>query len=74
MLDSIYYMALRILWNLISGVKEVRFCHYVSNVVMDVITLPYICKLLVVCFIMHVIISHPDATSKIKIKSQFLLA
>ena len=28
MLDSIYHMTLRILLNLISGVKMLRFCHY----------------------------------------------
>ena len=42
MLDSIYHMALRLLWNLISAVKKLYFCHYmyVYNVVMDVITFP----------------------------------
>ena len=42
-LDSIYHLTLRILSNLISGVKEklhdVRFCHYVSNLVMNVISI-----------------------------------
>ena len=37
MLDSIYHMTLRLLLNLISGVKTLQFCHYVRNVVMDVI-------------------------------------
>ena len=40
MLDSIYHMTLRILRNLISGVEMLQFCHYVHNVVMDVITFP----------------------------------
>ena len=35
MLDSIYHMTLRLLWNLISAVKALKFCHYVRNVVMD---------------------------------------
>ena len=29
MFDSIYHMTLRLLSNLISGVKRLRFCHYV---------------------------------------------
>ena len=28
MLDSIYHVTLRLLLKLISGVKEIRFCHY----------------------------------------------
>ena len=36
MLDSNYHMAL----SLISAVKTLYFCHYVRNVVMDVITFP----------------------------------
>ena len=40
MLDSIYHMALRLLYNLISAEKTLYFCHYVRNVVMDVITFP----------------------------------
>ena len=39
-LDSIYHMTLRLLWNLISGVKKIRFLHYVCNVIMDVVTFP----------------------------------
>ena len=39
-LDSIYHMTLRILQDLISDVKTLLFCHYVCNVVMDVITFP----------------------------------
>ena len=38
MLDSIYHMTNTL--NLISGVKMLLFCHYVRNVVMDVITFP----------------------------------
>ena len=38
MLDSIYHMTLKLLWNLISGVKKVRFCLYVHNVIMDAIS------------------------------------
>ena len=51
MLDFIYYMTLRLLLNLISGVKALQFCHYVRNVVMDVITFPV--NLLTTCFFMH---------------------
>ena len=40
LLDSIYYMTLRFYWNLISAIKMLYFCHYVRNVVMDVITFP----------------------------------
>ena len=40
MLDSIYHMTLRLLYNLISAVKTLFFCHYVRTVVMDVITFP----------------------------------
>ena len=40
MLDSIYHMTLILLWNPISAVKTVYFCHYVHNVVVDVITFP----------------------------------
>ena len=40
MLDSIYHMTLRLLRNLISAVKTLTFCHYVCNVVMDIITFP----------------------------------
>ena len=32
MLDSIYHMTLRLLCNIISGVKEIRICHYVRKV------------------------------------------
>ena len=38
MLDSIYHMTNSL--NLISGVKTLYFCHFVRNVVMDVITFP----------------------------------
>ena len=37
MLDFIYYMTLRLLLNLISGVKTLQFCHYLRNVVIDVL-------------------------------------
>ena len=41
MFDSIYHMTLKLLISsLISGVKTSLFCHYVRNVVMDVITFP----------------------------------
>ena len=40
MLDSIYHMTLRLLWNIISGVKTLELRHYVRNVVMDVINFP----------------------------------
>ena len=39
-LDSIYHMTLKILNKRISGVKTLYFCHYVCNVVVDVITFP----------------------------------
>ena len=38
MLDSIYHMANTLKSD--SGVKTLQFCHYVRNVVMDVITFP----------------------------------
>ena len=38
MLDSIYHMTNTL--KLISGVKTSKFCHYVGNVVMGVITFP----------------------------------
>ena len=39
MLDSIYHMTLRLLKNLISGVKRYNFVNiYVGNCVMDIIT------------------------------------
>ena len=41
MLDSIYPMTLKSFLSPIFGVKTLRFCHYVPNVVMDVITLSY---------------------------------
>ena len=40
MIDSIYYMTLRLLLNLFLIVKKLQFCHYVCNVFMDVITFP----------------------------------
>ena len=40
MLDSIYQMTLRLLWNLMSALNTLYFCHYECNVVMDVITFP----------------------------------
>ena len=49
MFDSIYHMTLKLLKNLIFGVKTSRFCHLLHNVRMDVIMLRYlICKPLVV--------------------------
>ena len=38
MLDSIYHMALKLLWNHIFGMKMLEFCHYACNAVMDVMT------------------------------------
>ena len=35
MLDTIYHMTLRLLWNPISAVKALYFCNYVRNIVMD---------------------------------------
>ena len=40
MLDSIYDMTLKLLWNCISGVKTVYFSHNVRNVVMDALMCP----------------------------------
>ena len=40
MLDSINHMTLRLHLNLISVVKTVFFCHYVRNVVINVIMFP----------------------------------
>ena len=50
MLDSIYHMTLKLLCSPIFGVKTLRFCQYVPNVFMDIITcICYlICKPLVV--------------------------
>ena len=69
MLDSIYHMTLRLLWNLISAVKTLYFC-YVRNVVMDVITFPvnlYTTSYLSI--LLHGVISLPDATSYDKASS-----
>ena len=44
MLDSIYHMTLRLLLNLISGVKKISFCHYVRNVIMDIIMIYYVSR------------------------------
>ena len=38
MLVSIYHMTLKLIKNHIFGVKTSRFCHLLSNVIMDVIT------------------------------------
>ena len=40
MLDFIYHMALRLLWNLISAIKRYKFVIMYCNVVMDVIKFP----------------------------------
>ena len=40
MLDSIYHLTSRFLWNLISSIKTLWFCHFVRNVVMDAMTVP----------------------------------
>ena len=37
MLDFIYHMAFKLLKNCILGVKMSRFCHFLRNVIMDVI-------------------------------------
>ena len=63
MLDSIYHMALRLLSNLISAVKKLYFCHYVRNVVMDVITVPVNPKTTSgLSIVLHGVISLSDAT------------
>ena len=38
MLDSIYYMALKLLKNRSFGVKASRFCYILRNVIMEIIT------------------------------------
>ena len=40
MFDPIYHMTLKLLKNHIFGVKTLRICHLLSNVIMDVITFP----------------------------------
>ena len=40
MLDSIYHMTLRFLWSLTADGKTLKYCHYVRNVVMGIITFP----------------------------------
>ena len=62
--DSIYHMTLRLLWNLISAAKKLKFCHYVRNVVMDVTMFPE--NLLTtsgLSILLYGVISLPDATS-----------
>ena len=61
MLDSIYHLTLRVLWNLISTVKKLKYCHYVHNVAMDAITFPKATRGLSI--LLHGVISLPDATS-----------
>ena len=51
MLDSIYYMTLKLLKNHIFGAKTSRCCHLLRNVIMDVITLRT--NLDQTCFSMH---------------------
>ena len=41
MIDSIYHMTFKLLKNHIFGVKMSRFCHLLSNDIMDVVTLRY---------------------------------
>ena len=50
MLDTIYHTTIRLLRNLISVVKKIKFCYYVRNVVMDVISYACICKPLLVVY------------------------
>ena len=38
MLDSIYHIGLTLFSNHIFGVKTLKICHYICNIVMDVIT------------------------------------
>ena len=64
MLDSIYHMTLRLLSNLISAVKTLYFCHYVRNIVMDIITFPVNLKTTsCLSILLHGFISVPDTTS-----------
>ena len=64
MIDYIYNMTLRLLWNLISGVKELIICQYVSNVVMDVIPFPEnLSTTSGLSILMHEVISLQDAMS-----------
>ena len=41
MLDSIYHTTLTLFCNRFFGVKMSRFCHFLRNGIMDVITLRY---------------------------------
>ena len=60
MLDYIYHMAL----SLISAVKTLYFCHYVRNIVMDVIMFPVNLKTTSgLSILLHGVISLSDATS-----------
>ena len=52
MLDSIYHMILKLLKIQIFGEKTSRFCDLLRNIIMDVFT-----------FLLHGVISLPDATS-----------
>ena len=62
MLDSIYHKTLRLLWNPISAVRTLYFCHYVRNVVMDVITFPENLKTASgLSILLHGVISLPNS-------------
>ena len=41
MLDSIYHMTLKLLKNLVFGVKTLRFCHLLRNAILNIISLNY---------------------------------
>ena len=63
-LDSVYHMTLKLIKNLIWGVKMSRLCHLLRNVIMDLIpvlqNLETTSGLLI---LLHGVISLPDATS-----------
>ena len=58
----------QILWNLISDVKTLWFCHHVRNVVMDVIMFSVILLTTSgLSILLHGVISLPDETSYDKV-------
>ena len=63
MLDSIYHMTLKILYNHIFGVKTLMFCHPLRNVIMDVITKrTYLLTTSGLSILLYGVMSLPDAT------------
>ena len=73
MLDSIYHMTLRLLRILISGVKKLRFCHYVHNTIIDIISQCYQNLLTSsgLSIVMHGVISLPDSMGRLDLAVPF---